>query len=717
MRKTLPTFYYLTHFHEFLGYFSAANACLLPAEVSRFISDFKKLNQAQQALLVRIANRKQPVVSIDSLQYSEIDNIQQQLTDLIQNNWLCTMEQAPIEDIANSLTKSALVDIVSKHQLDISPTNRSKSEIGEYFCNIVNGKIKASLADEPYVYRSFDHILQFLLFVYFGHLHGRLNQFSMRDLGVMRTRADAVSGEARFESPDDAQGAFYYASQQQLIKQNGIHVRSKLVPPKDLSLLPLVSSYEANQYRDHYLLTAGNAYLKAEQGKYREWALSALALSNADAAKEKWLREQYKDGHKDLVESCLIELIDTPSSENLLVFAEDFYARKYQKKRTSLLTDMLRNATKTLAIDSQYLQQVEQGVISQYRRLGIQAWHTENRLWRGLFGLVFWSIIFEQGQAGLKTEFERSPHTLKHNQFFTTHQQAIRQLLKTFTHKKVLLQHIKQQAARHYGKYNSLFHWHPAILEPIERLIRYAHLSQLLDQLLSMAKDIQGLKDGYPDLMVLEHNTLRFEEVKAPGDKLRRNQLVSLQCLQKNGFQVQISQVEWVRDPLQPYVVVDIETTGGGNSQHRITEIGMVKMIGTKIVDQWQSLINPQRHIPVSITRLTGIDDKMVASAPTFSEVAENIEQFTQDAIFVAHNVNFDYGFFKQEFERLGQFYRRPKLCTLQQMRRSHPGLPSYSLANLTTHFQIKMQQHHRAMSDALAAAKLLELILAKEHE
>ena len=140
-------------------------------------------------------------------------------------------------------------------------------------------------------------------------------------------------------------------------------------------------------------------------------------------------------------------------------------------------------------------------------------------------------------------------------------------------------------------------------------------------------------------------------------------------------------------------------------------------MIGTKIVDQWQSLINPQRHIPVSITRLTGIDDQMVASAPTFSEVAENIEQFTQDAIFVAHNVNFDYGFFKQEFERLGQFYRRPKLCTLQQMRRSHPGLPSYSLANLTTHFQIKMQQHHRAMSDALAAAKLLELILAKEHE
>ena len=226
-----------------------------------------------------------------------------------------------------------------------------------------------------------------------------------------------------------------------------------------------------------------------------------------------------------------------------------------------------------------------------------------------------------------------------------------------------------------------------------------------------MAQDYAGLSDGFPDIMVLEDNALRFEEIKAPGDVLRRNQLVSIQRMQRAGFTVHVTQVDWFSDPLQPYVVVDIETTGGNNGYHRITEIGMVKMIGAEIVDSWQSLLQPQRHIPSSITRLTGISNEMVADAPLFSEVADEIERFTEDCVFVAHNVNFDYGFIKQEFARLERDFRRPKLCTVVQMRRTYPGLPSYSLASLTHHFGISMEQHHRAMSDARAAAQLLTLI------
>ena len=93
-----------------------------------------------------------------------------------------------------------------------------------------------------------------------------------------------------------------------------------------------------------------------------------------------------------------------------------------------------------------------------------------------------------------------------------------------------------------------------------------------------MSRDFENLRDGFPDIMVLD-NTLRFEEIKAPGDQLRRNQLVSIQRLQQAGFEVAVTTVNWVRDPAQPYVVVDIETTGGNNSYNRITEIGMVKLV------------------------------------------------------------------------------------------------------------------------------------------
>ncbi|MDY6885196.1 MAG: exonuclease domain-containing protein, partial [Pseudomonadota bacterium] len=210
---------------------------------------------------------------------------------------------------------------------------------------------------------------------------------------------------------------------------------------------------------------------------------------------------------------------------------------------------------------------------------------------------------------------------------------------------------------------------------------------------------------------------LRFEEIKAPGDQLRRNQLVSIQRLQQAGFEVAVTTVNWVRDPEQPYVVVDIETTGGNNSYNRITEIGMVKLIAGEEVARYQTLLNPQRRIPSNITRLTGISDEMVKDAPLFSEVANDIAEFTEDAVFVAHNVNFDYGFIKQEFARLEQSFRRPKMCTVREMRRTHPGLPSYSLANLTKHFYISMERHHRALSDAKAAAELLKLAFEKDDE
>ncbi len=211
--------------------------------------------------------------------------------------------------------------------------------------------------------------------------------------------------------------------------------------------------------------------------------------------------------------------------------------------------------------------------------------------------------------------------------------------------------------------------------------------------------------------MVIEQGKLRFEEIKAPGDQLRKNQLMRIRTLRDAGFDVRITRVEWFIDPMQPYVVVDVETTGGKSGQHRITEIGMVKVVGNKVIDTWQSLINPERHIPSFISKLTGINDEMVMDAPTFFDVSESVEHFIQGCVFVAHNAAFDYAFFKSEFERCGRHFSMPKLCTVKEMRKAKPGLKSYSLANLAAHFGIDMTQHHRALSDAQAAAELLEIV------
>ncbi|MDW8229894.1 MAG: exonuclease domain-containing protein [Saprospiraceae bacterium] len=164
------------------------------------------------------------------------------------------------------------------------------------------------------------------------------------------------------------------------------------------------------------------------------------------------------------------------------------------------------------------------------------------------------------------------------------------------------------------------------------------------------------------------------------------------------------------------YAIVDVETTGGSARYERVIEVAVVLHDGRRVVDTFSTLLYPERSIPWNITRITGITDEMVADAPRFFEVARRIVEMTREAIFVAHNVSFDYGFLREEFARLGYtFSCRQRLCTVRLARQVFPGLPSYSLDNLRAHFGIDSQRAHRALDDALATAQLLERILAAQ--
>ncbi len=163
------------------------------------------------------------------------------------------------------------------------------------------------------------------------------------------------------------------------------------------------------------------------------------------------------------------------------------------------------------------------------------------------------------------------------------------------------------------------------------------------------------------------------------------------------------------------YTVVDLETTGGRADRDRITEVAIIRYDGEREVDRFESLINPERAIPYNITQITGITQEMVEDAPRFFEVARRIVEITEGAIFVAHNVRFDYSFLQHAFKRLGYTFTRRQLCTVRLSRKAFPGLRSYSLGNLIQHFQIEVQQRHRAMADTQATLQLLQMALAQE--
>ncbi len=164
------------------------------------------------------------------------------------------------------------------------------------------------------------------------------------------------------------------------------------------------------------------------------------------------------------------------------------------------------------------------------------------------------------------------------------------------------------------------------------------------------------------------------------------------------------------------FAILDIETTGGSPKTEKITEIAIYFHDGSKVVDEWSTLINPEKNIPYFITGLTGINNEMVANAPKFFEVAREIVERTENHTVVGHNVAFDYSFIKSEFKQLGFEYKRDTLCTVKLSRKLIPGHKSYSLGKICKDLGIVINDRHRAAGDALATVKLFELLLEKQN-
>lgn len=165
------------------------------------------------------------------------------------------------------------------------------------------------------------------------------------------------------------------------------------------------------------------------------------------------------------------------------------------------------------------------------------------------------------------------------------------------------------------------------------------------------------------------------------------------------------------------YAILDIETTGGKFNEEGITEIAIHKFNGHEVVDKFISLVNPEKEIQPFVVNLTGINNKMLRTAPKFHEVAKRIVEVTQDAILVAHNAQFDYRILRTEFRRLGYNFERKTLCTVDLSKKLIPNAESHSLGKLVRSLGIPVSDRHRANGDALATLKLFKLLLAKDSD
>jgi DNA polymerase-3 subunit alpha (Gram-positive type) len=167
------------------------------------------------------------------------------------------------------------------------------------------------------------------------------------------------------------------------------------------------------------------------------------------------------------------------------------------------------------------------------------------------------------------------------------------------------------------------------------------------------------------------------------------------------------------------FVVFDLETTGAKAPPCRITEIGAYRVKNGKIIDEYQTLVNPETAIPLFISQLTGITDAMVKNAPKFRDVAADFLNFIGDSVLVAHNAHFDMHFLNHEIGRIHTDYRvkNPSLCTVRISRRLLPNVENHRLNTLANHYSVALLNHHRASDDAHATAHIFVNLLEELHK
>lgn len=157
----------------------------------------------------------------------------------------------------------------------------------------------------------------------------------------------------------------------------------------------------------------------------------------------------------------------------------------------------------------------------------------------------------------------------------------------------------------------------------------------------------------------------------------------------------------------KPFALIDVETTGCNPLRDRVIEIAVIRTDGG---GEFSSLVNPGRSLSPFITGLTGICDNDLADAPRFEEIASEVVDLLEGAVFVAHNARFDYAFVRNEFKRLGISFSAPTLCTVRLSRKLYPASRKHSLESIIERHAIAVEQRHRALDDARAVEAFLSI-------
>ena len=527
----LPEKYYLDYFNYVLEFVERQYDHVLDRPEYLFLQSFRDLSEQAQCLYIRFLNRRGDFFRLAKINYSEIPDLAVAKEELeIQSFIQINKSDDPYQ--FTLFTKQELLsyyNFLNKSQL--------KTEI---LSELVEGDLEIIHSHEEIAQVLKNDEVNFIKLLFFGNNYGQMTDFVIRDVGNVRIeKLDETKFKPWFESREEALGVMHISQLKQMIRE----VQKAELPLEDyLEDIPWEAwlSYPRSAKSAEKLILQLAHYF--EQQQLVDVALELYNYTNKPPARERKVRLLDKKGEKEEALGIANSILINPQNASEWTFAKDYLNRKGVRIDRSM-TERLRNAPE-ITIDKPDIN-IEAAVLNYFMEKGWNGIHSENYLWRGLFGLVFWEIIFDANYGSFHHPLQRQPSDLNDQSFFETRQELLTDQLNLFKTKKQLVKHLSKMYESKHSIANRFVSWHENLLPSLEEMVSMVALKSLKTVLLEMSKNMKDNSTGFPDLFLWKEKDYQFYEVKSPNDQLSAQQLFWLNFLSSAKIKVDVLRVNY----------------------------------------------------------------------------------------------------------------------------------------------------------------------------
>ena len=554
-KNELPPKYYLEYFNYVLDFVQEKYRHILNEGEWRFLRKYYCLSEDAQCLFIRFANRRGLFFRVNKLSYSELTDIPALLNELLEREFIENLNsekhQTFSKEMLSVLNSKELVEQFSKLLTEKKATYKKlkKEELVEAILQDFELEQIVEVLNkfEPIIKVCFEYEVTFMKFLFFGNRYLDMTEFVMRDMGLVQfENHDDDKLVARFNTRKDAEDKWLITDQNDLFSQLKDTAPALDVYDWFMNFADSVDDLsEVAKPSYERLIIKVATFL--EKSKLLDEALLVYRLTEQVPSRERQVRTLQKLNHIDEAFSLCQQMIEYPKNADEKFYAIDFLNKLNTKKRTKKSTTSWLHQADSITVSIDFRHQVEMGVVDYYHQEGKLAVFSENHLWRAIFGLVFWDIVFDPSLVAFHHPFQRRPSDLYLPDFYEKRKDLIISHLETFADVQDLLVYMGERYESKFGIANPFVVWLEEIWLIVRKAVELIEFNAMKQILHEMSKNLVEHLRGFPDLFMWDDvsGEYCFVEVKSPTDNLSNQQLSWLQYFQEIGVNAKVLRVYW----------------------------------------------------------------------------------------------------------------------------------------------------------------------------